>query len=81
MNSSSSQNLHQSLTHNLYIKSHKKYKEIIEHKYNQIWHEIKANKNLVVNYNFFFLVIVKETEKLNEKPLHDSPSRNWSTNE
>ena len=24
----------------------------IEHNYNQIWHGIKANKNMVVNYNF-----------------------------
>ena len=24
----------------------------IEHNYNQIWHKIKANKNVVVNYNF-----------------------------
>ena len=27
----------------------------IEHNYNQIWHEIKANKNIVVNYNFTIL--------------------------
>ena len=24
----------------------------IEQNYNQIWHRIKANKNVVVNYNF-----------------------------
>ena len=24
----------------------------IEQKYNKIWHGIKANKNIVVNYNF-----------------------------
>ena len=24
----------------------------IEQNYNQIWHEIKANNNIVVNYNF-----------------------------
>ena len=24
----------------------------IEQNYNQIWYEIKANKNIVVNYNF-----------------------------
>ena len=24
----------------------------IKHNYNQIWHGIKANKNIVVNYNF-----------------------------
>ena len=24
----------------------------IDHNYNQIWHGIKANKNIVVNYNF-----------------------------
>ena len=24
----------------------------IEHNYNQIWYGIKANKNIVVNYNF-----------------------------
>ena len=34
-------------------KSHMKYMaHNIEHNYNQIWHKIKANKNLVVNYNF-----------------------------
>ena len=35
--------LHQTLTHNPYIKSHKKNREMIEQKYNQIWHGIKAN--------------------------------------
>ena len=35
--------LHQTLTHNPYVKFHKKYREMIEQKYNQIWHEIKAN--------------------------------------
>ena len=30
-----------------------KYKEHkIEKNYNQLWHGIKANKNIVVNYNF-----------------------------
>ena len=24
----------------------------LEHNYNQIWNRIKANKNIVVNYNF-----------------------------
>ena len=34
-------------------KSHNKYRvHKIEHIYNQIWHGIKANKNIVVNYNF-----------------------------
>ena len=27
---------------------------MIYQKYNQIWHEIKANKNIVVNHNFKF---------------------------
>ena len=35
--------LHRTLRHNLYVKSHKKYREMIEQKYNQIWHGIKAN--------------------------------------
>ena len=34
---------HQTLKHNSYVKSHKKYRETIEQKYNQIWHRIKAN--------------------------------------
>ena len=34
---------HQTLTHNPSIKSYKKYREMIEQKYNQIWLEIKAN--------------------------------------
>ena len=50
VNPSSSQNLDQSLTHNSYIKSHKKYREMIEHKYNQIWHRIKASKKIVVGF-------------------------------
>ena len=34
-------------------KSHMKYMvHKIEQNYNQIWHRIKANKNVVVNYNF-----------------------------
>ena len=50
--------LHQSLTHNPYIKSHKKYREMIEQKYNQIWYGIKANtKNVVVNRNFTNFII------------------------
>ena len=37
----------------LTIKSHNKYRvQKIEQNYNQIWHGIKANKNIVVNYNF-----------------------------
>ena len=45
--------LYQSHTHNPYIKSHKKYRKMIEQKYNQIWHRIKSNiKNVVVNHNF-----------------------------
>ena len=27
----------------------------IEQNYNQIWHGIKANKNIVVNYNFKYI--------------------------
>ena len=43
-----------SLSHTtLTNKSHMKYRvQNIEHNYNQIWHRIKANKNIVVNYNF-----------------------------
>ena len=33
----------QTLTHNPYVKSHKKYREMIEQKYNQIWQGIKVN--------------------------------------
>ena len=34
-------------------KTHMKYRvHKIEHNYNQIWHGIKANKYIVVNYNF-----------------------------
>ena len=28
----------------------------IEYNYNKIWHTIKANKNIVVNYNFTKLI-------------------------
>ena len=43
-----------SLSHTtLTNKTHMKYRvQMIEHNYNQIWHGIKANKNIVVNYNF-----------------------------
>ena len=43
-----------SLSHTtLTNKTHMKYMvHKIEHNYNQIWHGIKANKNMVVNYNF-----------------------------
>ena len=43
-----------SLSHTTFTnKSHMKYRvHNIEQNYNQIWHEIKANKNIVVNYNF-----------------------------
>ena len=44
--------LHITLTLNHYIKSHKHTWKMIEQKYNQIWHRIKANKNIVVNHNF-----------------------------
>ena len=27
----------------------------IEHNYNQLWHGIKANKNIIVNYTFAWL--------------------------
>ena len=36
-------NLHQTLTHNPYIKSYNKYREMIEQNYNKIRHKIKAN--------------------------------------
>ena len=40
-------------THTLTNKTHMKYRvHKIEQNYNQIWHGIKANKNIVVNYNF-----------------------------
>ena len=40
-------------TQPLQIKTQMKYKvQKIKHNYNQIWHGIKANKNIVVNYNF-----------------------------
>ena len=57
MKSSFSQNLHQTLTHNLYIKSYKKYKEMIEHNYNQIWHGIKTNKKHSCKSQFTKLLI------------------------
>ena len=43
-----------SLSHTtLTNKTHMKYRvHKIEQNYNQIWHGIKANKNIVVNYNF-----------------------------
>ena len=43
-----------SLSHTILTnKSHMKYRvHKIEHNYNQIWHKIKANKNIIVNYNF-----------------------------
>ena len=38
-------------------KSHIKYMvHKIEQNYNQIWHGIKANKNIVVNYNFTWTI-------------------------
>ena len=44
-------------TQPLQIKTHKKYRvHKIEQNYNQIWHGIKANKNIVVNYNFTFSI-------------------------
>ena len=43
-----------SLSHTtLANKTQMKYRvQKIEYNYNQIWHRIKANKNIVVNYNF-----------------------------
>ena len=43
-----------SLSHTtLTNKSHMKYRvHKIKHNYNKIWHRIKTNKNIVVNYNF-----------------------------
>ena len=51
-----------SLSHTtLTNKSHMKYRvHKIEQNYNQIWHEIKANKNIVVNYNFTHMKQSKE---------------------
>ena len=47
-----------SLSHTTLInESHIKYKvHKIEQNYNQIWHEIKVNKNIIVNYNFTNLI-------------------------
>ena len=47
----------------------------IEQNYNQIWHRIKANKNIVVNYNF---------TKSNHPPFiffHIIEIVHWSTND
>ena len=55
LQSSNALSLHtHSLSHTtLTNKTHMKYMvHKIEHNYNQIWHGIKANKNMVVNYNF-----------------------------
>ena len=39
-------------------KTHMKYRvHKIEQNYNQIWHGITANKNIVVNYNFTYIYI------------------------
>ena len=61
-----------SLSHTtLTNKTHMKYRvHKIEHNYNQIWHGIKANKNMVVNYNFTispFGYFVKKTPKTNSR--------------
>ena len=51
-----------SLSHTtLTNKSHLKYRVYkIKQNYNKIWHEIKANKNIVVNYNFTHMKQSKE---------------------
>ena len=42
-------------------KTHLTYRvQKIEQKYNQIWHGIKANKNIVVNYNFTTKVLASK---------------------
>ena len=41
----------------------------IEQNYNQIWHGIKANKDIVVNYNF----TVPKTHACCFQPLHHKP--------
>ena len=40
--------------HLIFIESHKSHKHTGNrlNKYNQIWHRIKANKNIAVNHNF-----------------------------
>ena len=52
--SSHTHTLSLSLFHTTFTnKSHMKYRiHKIEQNYNQIWHGIKANKNIVKNYNF-----------------------------
>ena len=49
-------------------KSDMKYKvHKIEHNYNKIWHVIKANLNIVVNYNFTNIKIYEEFERFFSK--------------
>ena len=60
-----------SLSHiTLTNKSHMKYRVYnIEHNYNQIWHKIKANKNIVVNYNFAISLFGYSVTKLLKQTL------------
>ena len=60
-----------SLSHTtLTNKAHMKYRvHKIEQNYNQIWHGIKANKDIVVNYNFTVL----KTHARCFQPLHHKP--------
>ena len=43
----------------------------IEQNYNQIWHEIKANKNIVVNYNFTYLLTKEHYYKYYPLDTHE----------
>ena len=60
-----------SLSHTILTnKSHMKYRiHKIEQNYNQIWHGIKANKDIVVNYNF----TVPKTHACCFQPPHHKP--------
>ena len=44
------------LSHSTLTLNPQTYKEMIEQKYNQIWHRIKANKNIVVNHNLTIII-------------------------
>ena len=60
-----------SLSHTTFTnKAHMKYRvHKIEQNYNQIWHGIKANKDIVVNYNF----TIPKTHARCFQPLHHKP--------
>ena len=54
-----------SLTQPLQIKTHMKYRvQKLDHNYNQIWHGIKVNKNIVVNYNFTLFYYSEQVQLL-----------------